>query len=61
MDKVWMSYQEAMAYLSVCRSTLDTWRAAGYVTFAKLPSGTLRVRVADLDAFIESFLVEVGR
>jgi predicted site-specific integrase-resolvase len=42
MDKVWMSYQEAMAHLSVSRSTLDSWPAAGYVTFAKLPSGTLR-------------------
>lgn len=48
---------EAADYLGVGRSTLDNWRNAGYLFFAKLPSGQLRIRRADLDAWLESQLV----
>jgi len=57
MDKKWMTYQEAMDYLGVSRSTLDLWRRGGRLTFAKLPNGQLRIRTADLDTWLEDLVV----
>jgi excisionase family DNA binding protein len=57
MDKKWMNYQEAMSYLGVSRSTLDLWRRDGRLTFAKLPNGQLRIRMADLDSWLEELVV----
>ena len=50
----WLNYFQAMEVLGVSRSTLDGWRKAGHLDFAKLPNGQLRIRGNDLDRWIES-------
>jgi excisionase family DNA binding protein len=52
----WLNYFEAMEVLGVGRSTLDGWRKSGRLEFSKLPNGQLRIRHAELDAWLESLV-----
>ena len=52
----WINYFQAMDVLCVSRSTLDGWRKSGCLVFSKLPNGQLRIRRAELDAWLESLV-----
>ena len=52
----WLNYFQAMDVLGVSRSTLDGWRKSGCLVFSKLPNGQLRIRRAELDAWLESLV-----
>jgi excisionase family DNA binding protein len=52
----WLNYPQAMEVIGVSRSTLDGWRRSGQLVFSKLPNGQLRIRRADLDAWLESLV-----
>jgi len=52
----WINYFQAMDFLGVSRSTLDGWRKSGHLPFSKLPNGQLRIRRAELDAWLESLV-----
>lgn len=50
----WMTLDEVCEELQVTRSTLDKWRVKGSgPAFRKLPSGRLRIRRADFEAWLE--------
>ncbi len=54
-QKAWYTMSDLMEILGVTRSTVDDWRSKGRCPkFAKLPSGGLRMRVADFDAWVET-------
>lgn len=52
----WLNYFQAMDILGVSRSTLDGWRKSGCLVFSKLPNSQLRIRRAELDAWLESLV-----
>ena len=53
--KSWLTMSEVMEELGVSRSTVDGWRKdARCPKFTKLPSGGLRLRRADLDAWLDA-------
>ena len=51
----WLTMSEVMEELGVSRSTVDGWRRDGRCPkFVKLPSGSLRMRRADLNVWVDS-------
>ena len=56
----WLKVSEVLEELSIGRSTFDLWRAEGRAPRCyKLPNGQLRIKRADLDAWL-SELEEVA-
>jgi excisionase family DNA binding protein len=56
--KRWYTLQEACEIIGVTRSTFDKWRAKGVAPRAlKLPNGSLRIEVEDLDAWLAALPV----
>jgi excisionase family DNA binding protein len=55
MAGAWMTLEEVCEEIGVSRSTLDKWRVKGKgPTWRKLPSGRLRIRRQDLDAWLDA-------
>lgn len=52
----WLNYFQVMDIVGVSRSTLDGWRSSGRLTFSKLPNGQLRIRRAEVDAWLEGLV-----
>ena len=51
----WMTLEDVCEELGVTRSTIDKWRAKGKgPLWRKLPSGRLRIRRVDFDAWLDA-------
>lgn len=53
MEKAWLTVQEAADYLKVARSTVYRWAREGRLPIFKLAKGVARVRLQDLERFLE--------
>jgi predicted DNA-binding transcriptional regulator AlpA len=54
-QKRWYTLVEACEIIGVTRSTFDKWRVKGVAPRAlKLPNGSLRIEVEDLEAWLAS-------
>jgi excisionase family DNA binding protein len=50
----WLTISQVCEELGVGRSTIDMWRRLGTgPTFVRLPNNSLRIRRADLEAWID--------
>jgi excisionase family DNA binding protein len=55
MAGAWMTLEEVCDEIGVSRSTIDKWRAKGKgPAWRRLPSGRLRIRRQDLDAWLDA-------
>lgn len=53
--------KEACEFVGVSRATLSRWRQDGNgPPFAKLPTGTIRYRLEDVEAWLEQSVVPTG-
>ena len=50
----WANIKNAAKYADVSERTLRTWLKEG-LRYAKLPTGTIRIRYDAVDAFLEQF------
>lgn len=53
MEKAWLTVQETADYLEVARSTIYRWAREGRLPIFKLAKGVARVRLQDLERFLE--------
>jgi excisionase family DNA binding protein len=54
----WMSLEDACEEIGVSRSTMDKWRSTGRgPAFRKLPSGKLRIKRVEFDAWLDDLKV----
>jgi len=56
----YLKVKSAAAYVSVSVRTFRTWLKEG-LPYSRLPSGTILVAYADIDAWLESFRVDGSR
>lgn len=55
MAATWMTLDDVCDELGVSRSTIDKWRVTGRgPVFRRLPSGKLRIRRADYEAWLDA-------
>lgn len=52
-SKKWYNEQEAMEYLSVAKSTIQSYRKKGLIEFSQF-ANKIHYKLSDLDAFLES-------
>ena len=53
----WLRVKGAAEYCSISERTFRDWLRQG-LKFSRLPSGTILIRISDLDSFLESFAVD---
>jgi len=53
----WFSLALAAKYTDTSAKTVSRWLKAGELKYTRLPSGTVRIRRADLDDFMERHAV----
>jgi len=54
----WLGLKLAAAYTNSSAKTVSRWIKTGEIKYTKLPSGTIKVRRAELDHFMEKYAIE---
>ena len=54
----WLGLKLAATYTNSSTKTVSRWIKSGKIKYTKLPSGTIKIRRADIDHFMEKYAVE---